>query len=264
VRSDFSRVRVGRGPAAVAESVAARGYWKPRQRRPFPDPAHRTGRAVFPHPALGRVSHRGMRKRPQMKAPKLEHPQLPEPPRRGEALRPSRGDLVPAWPGCTVPLGVSGASVELPGSRQSPAPRLGEARPEPVRQRRIPSPLVVLSRRSARYCGPLRLPGRLPSQRRGEGRDPSPPWVSRVALGSVPTCHAPYPGERPRPPRSVPRTASSGLPGYSGRSALASSLSRPARASHVLRPVPPAGGIRPWRTQVPRASASWLPFSPPR
>ncbi len=194
-----------------------------------------------------------------MNAPKLEHPQLPEYPRRGEALRPSRGDLVPAWPGSTVPLGVSGASVELPGSRQSPAPRLVEARPEPGS---LPSPLVVWSRRSERYCGPLRLPGRLPSRGRGEGRDPSPPWVSRVALGSVPTCHAPYPGERLSGPRSVARAESSGLPGYSGRSALASSLSRPARASHVLRPV--GLQIRPWRTDVPRASASWLPFSPPR
>ena len=28
---------------------------------PFLLPAHRTGRADFPHPALGRVSHQGMR-----------------------------------------------------------------------------------------------------------------------------------------------------------------------------------------------------------
>jgi hypothetical protein len=43
------RVKVRRGPAAVPESVAARGYWRPRQRRPVPNPAHRTGRADFPH-----------------------------------------------------------------------------------------------------------------------------------------------------------------------------------------------------------------------
>jgi hypothetical protein len=259
VRSHFSRVKVGRGPVIVPESVAARGYWKPRRGdRPFPNPAHRTVHAVFPHTALGRVSHRGMRKRPQMKAPKLEHPQLPEHPRAaGKRCVPREGT------GCLLGLGVQYLleSLELRWSYQAHAnlPPLASVRHAPNQG---PFPLVMLSRRSARYCGPLRLPGRLPSRRRGEGRDPSPPWVSRVALGSVPTCHAPYPGERPRPPRSVPRTASSGLPGYSGRSALASSLSRPARASHVLRPV--GLPIRPWRTHVPRASASWLPFSPPR
>ncbi len=255
----FGRVRVGRGPDAVAESVAARGYWKPRRRRPFPDPAHRTGRAVCPHPALGRVSHQGMRRRAQRNAPKLDHSQFPVDLLSGKALRPSRGDLVPAWPWCRVPLGVSGALVEVPGSRQSPAPRLGEAHPEPGS---LPSLSVVLSDRSQRYCGPLRRPGRLPSRRRGEGRDPSPPWGSRVALGSVPTCHAPYPGERLSGPRSVARAESSGLPGYSGRSALASSLSRPARASHVLRPV--GLPIRPWRTDVPWASTHWLPVASPR
>jgi hypothetical protein len=134
--------------------------------------------------------------------------------------------------------------------------------PEPVRQRRIPSPRVVLSRGSERYCGPPRLPGPPPSHGWGEGRDPSPPWVSRVALGSVPTCHAPYPGERLRSHRSVAPTESGGLPCPKSRSTLTTSLSRLAQASHVLRPVPPAGGIRPRRTHVPRASAIRLPLWP--
>ncbi len=124
--------------------------------------------------------------------------------------------------------------MELPGSRQSPAPRLGEARPEPGS---LPSPSVMWSEGYQRYCGPLRRPARLPLPSGSEGRDPSPPWASRVALGSVPRCHAPSPGERLSGPWSVARAESSGLPSYSGRSALASSLSRPTRASPVLRPV---------------------------
>jgi hypothetical protein len=108
------------------------------------------------------------------------------------------------------------------------------------------------------HCGPLRRPEPPPSYRWGERRDPSRPWVSRVALGSVPTCHAPYPGERPHGHRSVAPMRSSGLPCFSGRSALATSLSRPARASHTLRPV----GLQthPWWASVPWASTSWLPF----
>src|SRR5262249_39846843 len=58
-------------------------------------PPHRTGRAVFPHPALGRVSHPSMRRWRKMKAPQLEHAQLSEDDVRGETLRPSRRDLVP-------------------------------------------------------------------------------------------------------------------------------------------------------------------------
>jgi hypothetical protein len=70
VSPDYSqvlrRVKVGRGPARVPESVAARDYWRPRRgTRPFPTPAHRTVHAVFPHTALGRVSHLGMRRRRQ-------------------------------------------------------------------------------------------------------------------------------------------------------------------------------------------------------
>jgi hypothetical protein len=92
----WGRVRVGGGPEQVRESVTARGYWRPRHARPFPNLAHRTGRAVCPHPALGRVSHQGMHRRAKMEAPQLEHPQCPEDSLAGEAPRPSRGDLVPS------------------------------------------------------------------------------------------------------------------------------------------------------------------------
>ena len=113
-----------------------------------------------------------------------------------------------------------------------------------------------------RYCAPLRHPSPLLAARRSEGRDPSRRWASRVAPCSVPTCHAPYPGERSRHHWSVTPARSDGLPRNSGRSALTTSLSRPARASHVLRPV----GLQthPWWTDVPRASTSRLPSLPSR
>jgi len=193
---------------------------------------------VFPHPALGRGSPPGMHRRPKMKAPQLEHPQFPEDILGGEALRPSRGDLV----SCLLGLGVQ-RLLEPPAlwwSCQAHAnlPPLGPSRPTPNQSRPsgIPSPRVVLSRGSQRYCGPLRLPGPPPSRGWGEGRDPSPPWVSRVAPCSVPTCHAPYPGERLRGHRSVAPTESGGLPCPKSRSTRTTSLSRLAQVSHVLQP----------------------------
>jgi hypothetical protein len=112
------------------------------------------------------------------------------------------------------------------------------------------------------HCGPLRHPARLPPKSEREGRDPSPRWASRVAPCSMPTCHAPYPGESPRGHRSVAPTESSGLSCPKSRSTLTTSLSRLARASHVLRPV----GLQthPRWANVPRASAIRLPSSPPR
>src|SRR6266849_9667133 len=112
------------------------------------------------------------------------------------------------------------------------------------------------------HCAPLRHPSPLPANRRSEGRDPSRRWASRVAPCSVPACHAPYPGERSRRHWSVAPARSHGLPRNSGGSALTTSLSRPAQASHVLQPV----GLQthPWWADVPRASASWSPFLLPR
>jgi hypothetical protein len=51
--------------------------------------------------------------------------------------------------------------VELPGSRQSPAPWPIETHPEPGS---LPSPPVLLSGGSKRYCGPLRPPALLPPE----------------------------------------------------------------------------------------------------
>src|SRR3972149_2435984 len=91
-------------------------------------------------------------------------------------------------------------SDRLLGSRQSPTPWPVETHPEPGR---LPSPPVLLSDRSQRYYAPLRHPPPSPPIRGGEGRTPSRRWASRVAPCSVPTCHAPYPGERSRGHRSV-------------------------------------------------------------
>jgi hypothetical protein len=112
------------------------------------------------------------------------------------------------------------------------------------------------------HCGPLRHPALLLPPSRSESRDPSQCWVSRVAPCSVSTCHAPYPGERSRCHWSVAPAGSSGLPCSNGRSALTTSLSRPARASLALRPAD--SQTHPWWADVPRASAIRLPSSPPR
>src|SRR3989441_11520325 len=95
----------------------------------------------------------------------------------------------------------------------------------------------MVSGRSRRYCAPLRHPSPLLADPRSEGRDLSQRWASRVAPCSVPTCHAPYPGERPRGHWSVAPTRPSGLPSFHSRSALTSLLSRLARASLTLQPV---------------------------
>ena len=52
----FGRVRVWRGGLRFGLSVSAPFVWRcltSRTITPFPHPPHRTGRAVFPHPALG-------------------------------------------------------------------------------------------------------------------------------------------------------------------------------------------------------------------
>jgi hypothetical protein len=62
---------------------------------PFPLPAHRTGRDHFGHPALGRISHGGMRSAPTWSSIQTEHPQFPKdaPGRELPEARP--GDFVP-------------------------------------------------------------------------------------------------------------------------------------------------------------------------
>src|ERR1700729_2716191 len=54
--SQMRRVEMGRGNVRLSMSVPAPFVWRCLSGSavaPFPHPAHRTGRADFPHPALG-------------------------------------------------------------------------------------------------------------------------------------------------------------------------------------------------------------------
>jgi hypothetical protein len=73
----------------------------------------------------------------------------------------------PAWPPRTAPVGASGVSRGLPGSRQSPSPRLVRAHPEPGP---LPSTGVT---QLQRYYGPLRRLPR-PSPEGPGARSPRP------------------------------------------------------------------------------------------
>jgi len=135
----------------------------------------------------------------------------------------------------TPPHGGHPALPDLHGQGQRGiTPAFGYGALHPSASGTLTHPSTVLP---GTHCGPLRHPARLPPTRGSEGRDPSPRWDSRVAPCPVPTCHAPYPGERLRGHRSVAPTESGGLPCPKSRSTLTTSLSRLARASHALRPV---------------------------
>src|SRR4030065_47631 len=71
VKGERGRVQVWRRPtvSALSGPVSIRRV----DHHASLAPPHRTGRAVFPHPALGRVSHPGMRRRLTMTAPELTH-----------------------------------------------------------------------------------------------------------------------------------------------------------------------------------------------
>ena len=95
------------------------------------------------------------------------------------------------------------------------------------------------------YYDPVRLPPRAvrPSLTL-RVTTPRPEWASPVTRPTFPTCHAHYPGGSDRCMCRLP-PCPRGLPRYSGGSASASSLSRPAQASLTLSP---AGLLsRPWR-----------------
>src|SRR5262249_25392940 len=81
VKGERGRVQVRRRPtvSALSGPVSIRRV----DHHASLAPPHRTGRAVFPHPALGRVSHAGMHRWPKMEAPKLKYPQLSEDDVRG-------------------------------------------------------------------------------------------------------------------------------------------------------------------------------------
>ena len=83
-----------------------------------------------------------------------------------------------------------------------------------------------------------------------------PPPITRITL---PTCRAHCPGGSGRVLLSVASPSHSGLPRYAGGSASATSLSRPAQASRVLRP---AGSLN--RPKRPSSRGSNPPGYPAR
>src|SRR5712692_9281277 len=162
--------------------------------------------------------------------------------------------LDPAWPSRTAPVGASGGSRGLLGSRQSPSPRLVGTHPEPGP---LPSTGVT---QLPRYYGPLRRLPR-PSPKGLVPGLPAARQASRVASHRVRTCYAHYPGEPSDLHVSVYPIAHDGLRPMRGDSALAFNLSGPAQASLALRPV--RSLIRPKRISVPEASTGRSPFPPP-
>jgi len=80
------RVRAASFVVALAEKSIA----------PFPLSAHRTGRDHFGHPALGRVSHGGMRRTPTIGRVERHDTQFPEHALRREPPAARPGDVMPA------------------------------------------------------------------------------------------------------------------------------------------------------------------------
>jgi hypothetical protein len=126
----------------------------------------------------------------------------------------------------------SGTTSTVPSDASTSVPEVGV----------LPSTGIT---RLRQYYDPVRFPHRAvrpsPTLR---AATPRPEWASPVTRSTFPTCRAHYPGGSDRCIcRLLP--CPRGLPRYSGGSASASSLSRPAQASLTLRPT----GLlnRPWR-----------------
>ncbi len=159
----------------------------------------------------------------------------------------------PAWPSRRALVGASESFRELPGSRQSPSPRLVQAHPEPGL---LPSTGVI---RFQRYYEPLR---RLSCPPQGRCRiAPAAQQASRVASHRVCTCRAHYPGKQVDLHVSVDSVDLNGLRLLRGDSALAFKLSGPAQASLALRPAHLL--TRPKRISVPGASTARSPSPSP-
>ena len=152
--------------------------------------------------------------------------------------------------------------------------------PDPVRSCQAHATLLILlSVRHAsnqgsfpprRFCCPPGADGTMSPSDFPRGSTLMMERGARLAAWDLPCCPVcgadvprPLPrGERIYGYRSGAPMDSSGLPGYAGRSALATSRSRPAQASHLLRPVDSLTHPR-WAS-VPRASVGQLPLRLPR
>ncbi len=181
---------------------------------PFPVPAHRTGLADFPHPALRPASpHRCRRRRPQLRPAQAQHahlllrfeaelaPELPDP---NGVARLIANRLVLSL--VDKHAGSQGPSLH----RHYPASSLLRPCPTPLPSRR---PVDNVWSCDLRPVGPPAFDCEHPSA----------------------SCRAHYPGG---PNRCTCRSLLGlcGLPRFSGGSASATSLSRPAQAYFTLRP----------------------------
>ncbi len=180
---------------------------------PFPHPAHRTGRADFPHPALRLVSSNGTRKLQSMRNATLSK--------------------APSSPFDKVPSVAAELSM---GS-----------------ERRIASIPTLSHFQHTQKSGPFprpALPGVngttslsvIPDDPACPSREtcwePRPPiaGTSRVACRFLfHACRRHYPGGT-RETSSLDCSTDNGLPRYSGGSASTLPVSRPAQRSHALRP----------------------------
>ncbi len=200
----------------------------------FPLSAHRTGRAGFPHPALGRASQHGMHRRSSRRLGR-DAKRLLE---LSDHLRSCQADA-----NLLVLLSSRHASNQgsFPPRRFAPAGPRGTMSPSD-----FPRGSTLSMERGRRALAARDLPC-CPVCCVGVPR----PLPRRANPGSSVGCSG------TRCSAAATGGDSGGLPGYSGRSALATSLSRPAQASRMLRPVDSL--THPWWASVPRASTWQLP-----
>ena len=215
---------------------------------PFPPPALRTGRADFPHPALQRDHASRTRNAGRDHTRGAKGLRTPGFQRLHGFTR--AVSLAVAPPGLLTPRRhrasfgpvPSLTHVMLRNSPPSHAGFLGDATPAGFRSSVIPPRLRPLSSVGItprlQYYGPLRHPAGPACPSRGPGcRVHGTGRASRVAALSVfHACRRHYPGgNRPVRP-SLSSQPVGGLPLFTGGSASALSVSRPARRSLAFRP----------------------------
>ena len=215
---------------------------------PFPPPALRTGRADFPHPALQR-DHASRTRNAGSGSPSRCR-WLASPASRSCTASPARCPFPSRRRACSRPGGTeppigpapSLSHVMLWNSPPLRAGFIGSAIPAGFRSSDIPPRLRPLSSTGIaprlRYYGPLRHPAGPACPSRGSGcRVHGAVRASRVAAPSIfHACRRHYPGGNEPVPMSLSSRPVSGLPLFSGGSASATPVSRPAQRSLAFRP----------------------------